>query len=383
MALVVAESLNGIRVVALEQAVAGPLCTRHLADLGAEVIKVERPDGGDFARRYDSVVHGESAYFVWLNHGKRSLALDLQLDPDRLAFDELLASSDVFVHNLGPGAVDRLGYSWSAVHQRWPRLVSCAISGYGATGPYRDHKAFDLLVQGESGLLSVTGSPSEPAKVGISIADISAGMYSLVAILAALRSRDRTGAGESIEISMLHCMAEWMTVPTLYERYGGGAPSRSGLHHATIAPYGPYTSLDGRTLLIAVQNERQWQCLCEAVLLEPSLRSDPRFGTNEHRVANRKALDTVLNGRFEAQPAETWTRRLDEADVPWASINSVADVIAHPQLQHLWSTTETTTGPAVVVRPPFATAGPVGRVPALGEARGDVARWSASTDGVK
>jgi crotonobetainyl-CoA:carnitine CoA-transferase CaiB-like acyl-CoA transferase len=267
--------LEDIRVVALEQAVAAPLCTRHLADLGADVVKIERPGGGDLARRYDSIVKGQSTYFVWLNRNKRSIALDLAKPEDRDVCIALLARADVFVHNLGPGAVDRLGLGWETLHARWPRLISCAISGYGSEGPYRDRKAYDLLIQAETAVTDVTGTAGSPAKVGISIADIGAGLYACTSILAALRLRDADGEGRRIDVSLFDCLAEWMTVPAYHQIYDGKPPPRSGVRHATIVPYGPYRCADGEVML-AVQNEGQWDRLCRNVLRRPALAEDPR-----------------------------------------------------------------------------------------------------------
>lgn len=368
--------LAGVRVLALEQAVAAPLCTRHLADLGADVIKIEHPEGGDFARRYDEVVHGESAYFTWLNYAKRSVTLDLHQDADRATLTDLLAEADVFVSNLGPGAVDRLGFGWQVLHARWPRIVACAISGYGQEGPYRTHKAFDLLLQGESGLLSVTGTQDQPAKVGISIADIGAGMYALAAILAALRERDRSGVGSFLDIAMLDCLAEWMTVPTLYQRYGGSAPSRMGLHHATIAPYGPYRARNGSEVFIAVQNEGQWRRLCARVLDMPDLGMDKRFDGNGRRVANRAILDSILRDAIGAFPYREFIARLKAADVPFGSFNDVAALVAHPQLEARarWIDVATETGPAAVPRSPLGRPASAPTVPALG-AHTDAVAW--------
>lgn len=361
--------LAGVRVVALELAVAAPLCTRHLADLGAHVTKVERP-GGDFARRYDSVVIGMSAYFVWLNHGKESVVLDLSRPDDRDAFEALLDEADVFVHNLGPGAVDRLGYEWAQVHARWPSLIVCAISGFGSDGPYRTRKAFDLLVQGESGLISVTGSEAEPARVGISMADISSGMYALSSVLACLYMRHERGEGRLIDISMLDCLAEWMTVPVYYELYAGAAPRRAGLHHSTIAPYGPYATADGGSVIVAVQNDGQWERLCSVVLGTPELARDPRFVTNPDRVAHRVELDLVIEAVLGSKMRDEVERVLEQADVPFGSLNSVRDLVNHPQLaaRHRWTEADSLTGPVRTLVPPFNIVGFTprpGRVPEL------------------
>jgi crotonobetainyl-CoA:carnitine CoA-transferase CaiB-like acyl-CoA transferase len=358
-----------VRVVALELAVAAPLCTRHLADLGAHVTKVERP-GGDFARHYDSVVIGMSAYFVWLNHGKESVALDLSRPDDRGAFEALLHEADVFVHNLGPGAVERLGYGWAHVHARWPSLIVCAISGFGSDGPYRTRKAFDLLVQGESGLAAVTGSETEPARVGISIADISAGMYALSSVLACLHARQERGEGRLIDISMLDCLAEWMTVPVYYELYAGAAPRRAGLHHSTIAPYGPYATADGESVIVAVQNDGQWERLCSVVLGAPGLARDPRFVTNPDRVAHRDELDRVIGACVGVTMRNEVERLLEQADVPFGSLNSVRDLVNHPQLaaRHRWTEADSPAGPVRTLVPPFNIVGFTprpGRVPEL------------------
>lgn len=366
--------LDGIRVVAVEQAVAAPFCTRHLADLGADVVKVERPEG-DFARRYDTVVRGQSAYFVWLNRGKRSIALDLGNEEDRSTLDGLLAGADVFVHNLGPGAIERLGLGWDPVHARWPRLISVSISGYGTEGPYRDRKAYDLLVQAESGVVAVTGSPGEPAKVGISIADISGGMYAFAATLAALRQRDHDGEGRRVDIALLDCLAEWMTVPLYYEMYTGSAPERTGMRHATIAPYGPYRCSDGAELL-GVQNERQWTALCQIVLRRPELVTDPRFTTNEARVRARVELEAIIDEVFGPLTRAEVESRLEAADVPFGSVNKLADVVQHPQLAARWTSVETPGGQANALVPPFNIAGlqpRTGAVPAL-DADGDTIR---------
>ena len=371
--------LAGVHVVALEQAVSAPLCTRHLADLGADVVKVERPDGGDFARRYDSVVKGQAAYFVWLNRGKRSIALNLKEPDDRAVLDALLARADVFVHNLGPGAVERLGLGWNALHEKWPRLISCGISGYGMNGPYRDRKAFDLLLQGESGIISTTGTPDQPAKVGISIADICAGMYAFSAILAALYQRERTGEGRLIDVSMLECLAEWMMAPAYHQLYGGKAPERAGMRHNMIVPYGPYRIGDGSWVNLAVQTDGQWERLCRTVLRRPDLVDDPRFRTNESRVRYRTALEPLIEEALASDTRASIQERLDAADVPYGALNDLADLLAHPQLtaRDRWFDVESPGGPVQALAPPFNIDGVPrrhGAVPALGEHTDDVRR---------
>jgi len=361
--------LEGIRVVALEQAVAGPLCTRHLADLGADVVKIERPGGGDLARRYDSIVKGQSTYFVWLNRNKRSIALDLAKPEDRDVCIALLARADVFVHNLGPGAVDRLGLGWETLHARWPRLISCAISGYGSEGPYRDRKAYDLLIQAETAVTDVTGTAGSPAKVGISIADIGAGLYACTSILAALRLRDADGEGRRIDVSLFDCLAEWMTVPAYHQIYDGKPPPRSGVRHATIVPYGPYRCADGEVML-AVQNEGQWDRLCRNVLRRPALAEDPRFATNELRVRARETLEPLIGEALLPLPRRVAEQRLGDGDVPFAARSTVADLVAHPQLEARarWVEVATPGGEVRAVVPPFNIGGappPMGAVPGL------------------
>ncbi len=371
--------LAGLHVVALEQAVSAPLCTRHLADLGADVVKIERPGGGDFARHYDSVVQGQSAYFVWLNRGKRSVVLDLKDPADRAVLDTLLARADVFVHNLGPGAVDRLGLGWDALHPRWPRLIWCAISGYGLDGPYRDRKAFDLLLQGESGIMAVTGTPDQSAKVGISIADISAGMYAFSAILAALYERQRTGEGRLIDVSMLECLAEWMMAPAYHQLYGGKAPERTGTRHNMIVPYGPYRVGDGSQVNLAVQTEGQWERLCAIVLRRPDLAADPRFRTNELRVRNRATLEPLIEAALAGDTRASVQARLDAADVPHGALNDLADLLAHAQLaaRGRWLEVDTPSGPIRALAHPLNLAGlprPASAVPGLGEHTDEVRR---------
>jgi itaconate CoA-transferase len=364
--------LDGLRVVSLEQAVAGPLCSRHLADLGADVIKVENPNGGDLARHYDSVVHGQSAYFVWANRGKRSVALDLKSAAGLTTLRALLDDADIFVHNLGPGAVDRLGLGRDAVSSSWPRLVNCAISGYGSDGPYGDRKAFDLLVQGEAGLLSVTGMPNEPAKVGISIADISAALYAFSAVLAALFDRKRTGTGRFIDISLLDSLAEWMMAPTYHQMYRGQQPARAGARHNMIAPYGVYRVGSDEYVNFAVQTETQWRDLCVQVLRRPTLVEDQRFSSNEVRVRNSSALEAVIESGLSAMTAREVEKLLRGADIPAGAVNNLADLMDHPQLRDRdrWIQVDSPGGKVAALRSPFNISGlqeRSGAVPALGE----------------
>ncbi|MHB2022711.1 MAG: CaiB/BaiF CoA transferase family protein [Mycobacteriales bacterium] len=321
-----------MRVVTLEHAVAGPLCTRHLADLGADVVKVEHPRGGDLARGYDSVVRGQSAYFVWANRGKRSAALDLDHEDDRAVLLALLGRADVFVHNLGPGAVGRLGIGREEVRRRWPYLIDCSISGYGEDGSYAERKAFDLLIQAEAGLLSVTGTAEAPSKVGISVADMCAGIYAFGAIAVALGEREHTGEGRHIDISLLECLAEWMMAPAYHQMYTGRQPARAGARHNMIVPYGAYAVGAGGYLNFAVQSPQQWQRFCGQVLGLPDLAEDPRFATNAERVNNREQLEAIIEERLEALGAAEAQRRLDSADIPAGSVNDLAGLINHPQL---------------------------------------------------
>ena len=368
--------LTGIRVVALEQAVAGPLCSRHLADLGADVVKVERPGRGDLARDYDSVVHGESAYFAWGNRGKRSVALDLGPEEGRDVFAALLGRSDVFVHNLAPGAIDRLGFDRWTVAERWPRLVSCSLSGYGLEGPQRDRKAFDLLVQGEAAVIALTGTPDVPCKVGISVADMCAGVYAVTAILAALFERERTGTGRFIDISLLDCLAEW-TMPQAYHRlYGGRELSRAGSRHNMIVPYGVYRAGKG-FVNFAVQTEDQWRRLCERVLGQPELADDSRFATNELRVRNREELEPLIEARFAGEEPDELDARLEAADIPFGALTDVAGLLEHPQLSSRgrWFEVDSPTGPVRALRSPLNLSGldeRPGAIPALGQHTAEV-----------
>jgi itaconate CoA-transferase len=364
--------LANVLVVAVEQAVAAPFATRQLADLGARVIKIERPDGGDFAREYDTAVKGLSSYFVWLNRSKESITLDLKHPAGREVLGRLLSRADVFVQNLGPGAAARLGTTASVLRSRYPRLIVCDVSGYGSSGPYAGRKAYDLLVQSEAGLLDVTGTVDAPAKVGISIADISAGMYAYSGILAALLAREKNGAGAAIEVSLFDSIAEWMGFPAYYAAYGGRAPSRSGAHHASIAPYGPFPAGDGGQVFVAIQNGREWNRFCRQVLGQPELASDARFATNALRVANRAALHEAIHGVFAQLSTGEVLERLARADVASARMNSVHEFLAHPQLEARgrWRTIGSPAGPLRAIAPPvISTDGEpqMGDVPALGQ----------------
>jgi itaconate CoA-transferase len=377
--------LDGVRVVALEQAVAAPFCTRHLADLGADVVKVERPDGGDFARRYDSVVDGLSSYFVWLNRGKRSLTLDLKSPGGRELLDRLLARADVFVHNQGPGVAERLGVAAAPLRERYPRLIVCELSGYGSVGPYRDRKAFDLLLQGESGLISTTGQPDAPAKVGVSIADVAAGMYAFSSILAALYDRERTGVGRAIETAMLDCLAEWMQGPAYFWMYGGRKLERAGMRHNIIVPYGPFRVAGGGMVNLAVQTDGQWERLCRVVLGRPDLADDPRFGTNEARLRNRAALEPLVEETLLALDRDALVARLVEADVPFGDVNEVDGLVDHPQLaaRDRWLTVDSPVGPLRALDHPLNLSDMprrAGAIPALGQHTDEVARELGYSD---
>jgi len=363
--------LAGITVVALEQAVAAPLATRHLADLGARVIKIERPDGGDFARHYDAAVKGLSSYFVWLNRSKQSLTLDLKRPEAMEVLARLLARADVFVQNLAPGAADRLGLAPAALRDRHPRLIVCTVSGYGAAGPYAAKKAYDLLVQSEVGLVSITGTPDAAAKAGISAADIAAGMYAYSGILTALLARAASGRGATIDVSLFDALGEWMAQPAYYTMYGGAPPPRSGAAHATIAPYGPVRAADGE-IVVAVQNAREWTRFCAGVLGWPELEDDDRFRTNALRVKNRDALHVVIESTLGPLPIADIVARLERAGIAYARVNGVAGFVEHPQLveRDVWRDVDSPAGAIRALRPPVRMDGvePVMRaVPALGE----------------
>lgn len=325
--------LDHITVVSLEQAIAAPLCTRHLADLGARVIKIERPGSGDFARDYDQRARGQASHFVWVNRSKESMALDIKQPTHLAALRALIARSDVLVQNLAPGATARLGLDAAKLRAAQPALIVCDISGYGQDGPYRDRKAYDLLIQGEAGLISVTGTPQTPSKTGNSIADIAAGMYAYSAILAALIQRGKTGEGSHIDVSMLESLVEWMGYPLYYSLDGAPPPVRAGASHAAIQPYGPYQTGDGGAVILGVQNEREWLRFCEVVLGQPQLAADPRFDSVAHRSENRRALEDVILKAFAGLSSEQVTQRLDQAQIANSRMNTMAEVWDHPQLR--------------------------------------------------
>jgi itaconate CoA-transferase len=350
--------LEGITVVSLEQAVAAPFATRQLADLGARVIKVERPETGDFARSYDETVKGLSSHFVWLNRSKESLSLDLKEDEAKKALYRLVAQTDVFVQNLAPGAAERLGFGAEALREKHPRLIYCAVSGYGATGPYRDKKAYDLLVQCEAGLVSITGTPEAPSKVGISVADIAAGMYAYSGILAALFRRERTDEGATLDVSMLEALGEWMGFPAYFVHYSGEEPKRSGASHAAIAPYGPFTCGDGEIVFLGIQNEREWARFCEEVLETPGMAEDERFASNSKRVANRVDLHAEIESVFSRLTEEEAIERLEEAGIANARMRSVRQFLDHPQLEARgrWGQVDSPVGPLHALLPPATPA---------------------------
>jgi crotonobetainyl-CoA:carnitine CoA-transferase CaiB-like acyl-CoA transferase len=359
--------LEGLLVVSVEQAVAAPYASGRLADAGARVIKVERPEG-DFARRYDRYVNGQSAYFVWLNRGKQSIALDLKAADDLALLQRLIGRADVVIQNLAPGAADRLGVGPLAMRAANPGLIYCSISGYGEQGPYARQKAYDLLVQAESGLASINGTAEGPARVGVSVCDIAAGMTAFQAILQALIGRGRTGEGRAIEVSLYHAMADWMNVPYLQHRYGGHTPARAGLSHPTIAPYGAFICGDGKAVLLSIQNEREWQSLCTHVLDNAGLAVEPRFATNPDRVANRVELDRLIKEAFAPFDRETVIERLDAAGIAYGRLSTLDDLEAHPQNRYLL--VETPAGPVELLAPGAAVTDEdlaVGPVPGLDE----------------
>lgn len=364
--------LDGVTVVTLEHAIAAPFCTRQLADLGARVIKIERPGTGDFARHYDGRVRGLASHFVWTNRSKESVTLDVKSDDGARVLEQLADTADVVVQNLAPGAAERLGLSYETLSRRHPAVILCDISGYGADGPYRDKKAYDLLVQSESGFLSITGTEDEPAKAGCSIADIAAGMYAYSNILAALFQRQRSGEGCHIQVSLLEAMTEWMGYPLYYAFDGAEAPPRTGASHATIFPYGPFPAGDGGSVMLGVQNEREWQAFCKQVLERPELADDERFTGNAARVASRHELRGVIEQVFSRFSARQLVERLEAANIANARVNTVHDVWAHPQLRALgrWAEVDSPAGSLPALLPPGAPGAysPVmGAIPALGE----------------
>jgi crotonobetainyl-CoA:carnitine CoA-transferase CaiB-like acyl-CoA transferase len=351
--------LDGITVVSIEQAVSAPFCTRQLADYGARVIKIERPGEGDFARQYDRAVNGLSSYFVWLNRSKESLTLDVAQPAAREVIDRLLGRADVFVQNLGPGAATRLGMDWPTLSERFPRLIVVDISGYGEGGPMSDRKAYDLLVQAESGLLSVTGSADTPSRAGVSIADIAAGMYAYSGTLLALLERAKTGRGTRVGVSMLDALGEWMSQPMYFAKYSGAPPARTGASHPTIAPYGPHRAGDGREVLLGIQNDREWTRFCADVLGAPELARDDRFADNPQRVANRAELTRMIERTFATMTVDDVVRRLDSAGIANGRLNDMHDFAAHAQLRtrDRWRPIATEKGEIDALLPPAALNG--------------------------
>jgi crotonobetainyl-CoA:carnitine CoA-transferase CaiB-like acyl-CoA transferase len=364
--------LEGVTVLSLEHAVAAPLCTRHLADHGARVLKIERPGSGDFARRYDETVRGLSSHFVWLNRGKESVTLDLKREEAREALDGLVARADVLVQNLAPGAAARAGLDFPTLAPKHPRLIVADISGYGDSGPYRDKKAYDTLIQAEGGLISITGGADEPSRCGISVADIAAGMYAYAGILTALLQRERTGRGTRVEVSMLEALTEWMGYALYFARYGGKPPARTAATHPAIAPYGPHRTGDGGTVLLGLQNEREWATLCSEVLGRPELVRDPRFSSNSARVEHRAELTRFIEDAFAGLSADAVALRLEAAGIANGRLNEIADVLQHPQLaaRNRWREVETSVGSIVAPLPPANLEGiepAMGAVPSLGQ----------------
>lgn len=371
------QPLEGITVVSLEQAVAAPFATRQLADLGARVIKIERPEVGDFARQYDRAVHGEASYFVWLNRGKESIELDLKNPDDRAVLDRMVDGADVLVQNLIPGAVDRLGLDAATLRTRHPRLIHCSISGYGSSGPYRSKKAYDLLVQCEAGLVSVTGTPDEYAKVGVSIADVATGMYAYSGIMTALYERERTGTGSTLEVAMLDALGEWMTQPTYYSVYGQQPWQRTGARHATIAPYGPYRAGDGSDVFLGVQSDREWAIVCHQLLGRSELVDDVRFIHNSERVANDHFITELIESAIVTMTADEVVDLLDGLGIACARLRTPHEFFAHPQLRarDRWRSVETVGGPVQALLPAVTVEGRealMGAVPALGQHNEDL-----------
>ncbi len=367
------QPLDDLLVIALEQAVAAPYCSSRLADAGARVIKIERAEG-DFAREYDHVAGGESAYFTWLNRGKESICLDIKNPGDAGLLQRMLADADVFIQNLAPGAAARAGFDSAAMRERNPRLITVDITGYGDTGPYREMKAYDLLVQCETGLASITGAPEQPGRVGVSVCDIACGMYAHAGVLEALLERQRTGRGKGLAVSLFDATADWMTVPLLHQDYTGHAPERVGLNHPSIAPYGAYACEGGDQVVISIQNNREWRNFCEQVLGRPELVDDPDYRNNVDRCANRPALDARIDAVFSRLSRAALTERLFDARIAFGSVNSVADLSRHQQLRR--SEVATPSGAVSLVAPPVISSSgelPLRPVPALDE-QGDAIR---------
>jgi crotonobetainyl-CoA:carnitine CoA-transferase CaiB-like acyl-CoA transferase len=364
--------LEDVKVVSIEQAVAAPLASRHLADFGARVIKIERPGTGDFARAYDETVRGYSSWFVWLNRSKQSLTLDLKHAQASAILEKLLASADVLLHNLAPGAAERLGLDGPALLAKHARLIVCEISGYGSSGPYRNKKAYDLLIQNETGVVSLTGWPETPSKAGISVADIAAGMYAFSGILLALRRREQTGRGTVLQVSLFDALSEWVLPAGYYAAYGGSPPPRSGAEHASIAPYGPYKCGDGSQIILAIQNEREWERFCTSALRQPGLAADPRFRTNSQRSANRQALRAAIEAVFGTLTREQAIARLEEAGIANAQMNTVQEFWEHPQhaVRNRWRSVASPAGAVQALAPPVILEGVEPRmdaIPALGQ----------------
>jgi len=369
--------LEGITVVALEQVIAGPFCTRQLAELGARVIKIERPGTGDASRAMDTTVNGLSSHFVWVNRSKESLSLDVKHPDAKPVLEKLLQKADVFVQNLAPGAAERLGLGAAELRAKHPRLIWCGISGYGPAGPYAAKRAYDLLVQCEAGLLSVTGTPDQPSKAGIPVADIAAGMYALSSILAALLRRERDGAGATLDITMFESLAEWMGFPAHFTAYGGAAPPRSGAHHATIVPYGPFRAGDGGTVFLSIQNEREFGRFCDLVLLNPALKDDARFSSGPARVRNRDAMHAQIDRAFARLSCAEVIEKLGQAGIANARLNSMREFWDHPQLEarDRWRKVGSPAGTLDAIKPPFNLDGFEPRMdalPALGEQSGTI-----------
>jgi itaconate CoA-transferase len=364
--------LEGITVVGLEQVIAGPFCTRQLAELGARVIKIERPGDGDATRGYDKTVKGLSSHFVWVNRSKESLSLDVKHAGAKEILNRLMSKTDIFVQNLAPGAAERLGLGATELRAKYPRLVWCGISGYGPAGPYADKKAYDLLVQCETGLLSVTGTPDQPAKAGIPVADIAAGMYAFSAILAALYRRQTEGVGATLDITMFESLGEWMGFPAYFTAYGGVPPPRSGAHHATIVPYGPFKAGDGGTVFLSIQNEREFERFCALVLDNKGLALDSRFSTGPSRAENRDAMHAEIEAVFAGLSSSQVIEKLEKADIANARLNSMQEFWDHPQLEarDRWRQVDTPGGTIEAMKPPFNLDGFEPRmdaVPALGQ----------------